>query len=136
MRELRVFQIVVGCVLVIPLVAGSTGAFGGIEGMATLFDEDRHAMLAPALRNHLRAICWMFVAFAPLVVWSLARMTERAGAFRIIIAFAFVAGIARLVGRFVDGDPGVIATLFMALELALMPVLVWWHARLIRAQSA
>ena len=74
----------------------------------------------------------MFVAFAPLVVWSLARMKERAGAFRIIIAFAFVAGVVRLVGRFADGEPGAIATLFTGLELGLMPVLVWWHARLIR----
>ena len=132
MREVRLFQIVVGTVLVIPLVAGTTGAFGGLDGMAALFGENRDAALAPALRNHLRAICWMFAAFAPLVVWSLARMKERAGAFRIVIGFAFVAGFARLLGRFVDGDPGPIATLFTVLELGLMPVLVGWHARLIR----
>jgi hypothetical protein len=132
MRELRLFQIVVGAVLVIPLVAGPTGAFGGLDGMAALFGEDRTASLSPALRNHLRAITWMFTAIVPLVVWSLRRMEERAGAFRIIIAFAFVAGFARLAGRFVDGDPGSIATVFTALELGLMPLVVWWHARLIR----
>jgi hypothetical protein len=130
--ELRVFQIVVGSILVIPLTAGSIGAWGGLEGLAALFGEERNAVLAPALRNHLRAICFMFVMIAPLVVWTMRSLEARAGGFRIVLGMAFVAGFVRLVGRFVDGDPGAIATLFCALELGAMPIILMWHTRLVR----
>ena len=102
--ELRLFYVAVGSILLIPLVAGNVGAWGGLEGMAALFGEDRHAVLAPALRNHLRAITWMFALLAPLVVWTLRSLEARAGGFRIIIGFGFAAGFVRLVGRFVGGQ--------------------------------
>jgi hypothetical protein len=130
--ELRLFYATVGAVLLIPTVVGLVGAFGGLEGLAALFQEDRHAQLAPGLRNHLRAICLMFFMIAPLVVWTLRDLKARAGAFQIVLAAAWLAGFARLVGRFVDGNPGVIATVFCGLELGLMPVLLLWHARLVR----
>jgi hypothetical protein len=130
--ELRWFYAVIGSVLLIPLVAGNVGAWGGLEGMAALFGEDRNAVLAPALRNHLRAITWMFALLAPLVIWTLRDLEARAGGFRIILAFAIVAGVVRLVGRFVDGDPGVFATIFTAMELVLLPAVLAWHARLVR----
>jgi hypothetical protein len=115
-----------------PLIVSPTAAFGGSDGMATLFGEDCKTTLSPALRNHLR-VTWMFAASAPLLIWSLQRMKERAGAFRIILGFAFAAGFASLTGRFADGEPGVIATALTAVELGLMPVLIWWHAQLIHS---
>jgi hypothetical protein len=130
--ELRVFHVAVASVLLIPFTAGLTGAFGGLEGFAALFGEDRNVVLAPALRNHLRAICFMFFVIAPLIVWTLRSLEARAGAFRIVVGFACVAGVVRLVGRFVDGDPGAIATVFCVLELAVLPIILLWHARLIR----
>jgi hypothetical protein len=66
------------------------------------------------------------------VIWSLRDMKQRAGAFRIIIACAFVAGFARLTGYLVDGWPGVIPIGIMVIELAVMPALLLWHQRLLR----
>src|ERR1700752_3528074 len=129
--ELRMFYVAVGSILLIPLVAGNVGAWGGLEGMAALFGEDRHAVLAPAVRNHLRAITWMFVLLVPLIIWTLRDLEARAGAFRIVVGFGVVAGFARITGRFVDGDPGVIATGITVIELGVLPVVLLWHARLI-----
>jgi hypothetical protein len=84
------------------------------------------------VRNNFRAICFMFFAYVPLLLWTLAALPERATPFRIVIGCAFLAGFARLTGYLVDGYPGVVPVVFMALELAAMPLLLLWHARLVR----
>jgi hypothetical protein len=130
--ELRAFYGVVGVILVIPLVGGLVGAFGGLEGMATLFGVDRHIVIATSLRSSVRAICCGFFSWVPLVIWSLAALPERAGAFRIIAGCAFLAGCARLTSWLVEGYPGVVPLGIMAIELGVMPILLLWHARLVR----
>jgi hypothetical protein len=130
--ELRAFYGVVGLILLIPSVAGLAGAFGGIEGLARLFGVEDPIVLAPLLRNNLRAICCAFFSWVPLVVWSLASLPERAGAFRIVAGCAFLAGFARLTGWLVEGYPGVVPVGIMTIELGVIPVLLLWHARLVR----
>jgi hypothetical protein len=130
--ELRSFYAVVGLVLMIPLVVGLVGAFGGLERMAPLFGVD-HQIVAPAsLRSSLRAICFMFFAWVPLVTWALAALPERTGAFRITVGCAFLAGFARLTGYIVEGYPGVVPLGLLIIELAGMPILLLWHARMVR----
>jgi hypothetical protein len=131
--ELRVFHGVVGVVLLLPLLAGFVGAFGGIEGMAWLFGVQEPLAVPAVLRNNFRAIAAAFASWFPLVVWSLAALAERAAVFRIIVAFGFVAGLARLTGWAAEGNPGPLAAGILAIELAGMPLLLIWHARLVRA---
>jgi uncharacterized protein DUF4345 len=130
--EVRAFNGVVVLVLLIPLVGGLVGAFGGLEGMAYLFGTDPQVVISPLLRNNFRALCIMFFAWVPLAIWTLAALPERAGAFRIAMGCAFLAGFARLTGYLLDGFPGVVPVVFMAIELAGMPILLLWHARLVR----
>jgi hypothetical protein len=130
--ELRAFYAVVGLLLLVPLVGGLAGAFGGVEGMARLFGVDDPIVLAPLLQNNFRAVCCAFFSWVPLVVWSLAALPERAGAFRIIVGCGFLTGLARLTGHLVDGYPGLVPVVFLALELGGMPILLLWHARLVR----
>jgi hypothetical protein len=134
--ELRAFYGVVGLVLLIPLVGGLVGAFGGLEGMARLFGVDEQIAISPLLRNNLRAICCAFFSWVPLVVWSLAALPERAGAFRIVAGCGFLAGFARLTGWLVEGYPGIVPVGILTIELAGMPILLLWHARLVRLARA
>lgn len=129
--ERRAFHAVVGVVLLLPLVAGLVGAFGGIEGMAWLFGVDDPLVVPPLLRNNFRAISAAFASWFPLVVWSLAAPAARAAVFRIIVGFGFVAGLARATGWWSEGDPGPIAAGILAIELIGMPLLLLWHARLL-----
>jgi hypothetical protein len=133
--ERGTFHAVVGVVLLLPLVAGLVGAFGGMGGMARLFGVDEPLVAPPLLRNNFRAIAAAFASWAPLVVWSLAAPAERAAVFRIIVGFGFVAGLARATGWWAEGDPGPIAAGIMAIELVGMPLLLLWHARLVRAHG-
>ena len=107
--ELRAFHGVVGLVLLIPLLGGLAGAFGGLEGMARLFRVDHELVVSPLLRNNFRAVCCAFVSWVPIVIWSLAALPERAAVFRIVVGCAFAAGFARLTGWLVEGYPGVVA---------------------------
>lgn len=134
--ELRAFYAVVSLVLAIPLVAGLVGAFGGLEGIAWLFNIGDRIVVPPSLRNNLRAICFMFFAWVPLVIWALAKLRERATAFRITIGCGFLAGFARLTGYLVDGYPGVVPLLIMTIELVGMPILFVWHGRLLRLDAS
>jgi hypothetical protein len=131
--ERRAFHAVVGIVLLLPLVAGLVGAFGGIGGMAWLFGVDDELVVPPVLRNNFRAISAAFASWFPLVLWSLAAPAERAAVFRVIVGFGFVAGLARLTGWWAEGNPGPIAAAIMGIELIGMPLLLLWHARLVRA---
>jgi hypothetical protein len=134
--ELRAFHAVVGLVLLVPLVGGLTGAFGGIGGMARLFGAGGELVVPLLLRNNFRAVCCAFVSWVPLVIWSLAVLPERAAVFRIIVGSGFVAGLARLTGWWVEGYPGGVAVAILAIELVGMPILLLWHARLMRLVRA
>jgi hypothetical protein len=134
--ETRLFRYVVYVVLLIPLVVGTAGAFGGLEAVAALFHEDRTVVLAPALRDHVRAIMWMFPLVVPLLVWALRDLPARATVVRIVLGWAACAGIARIVGAIVDGWPGAIACGLMIVELVVLPVMLVWHAALVRRSAA
>src|SRR2546423_8679544 len=101
--ELRAFYGAVGMILLIPFVAGLVGAFGGIDGMGRLVGVEDQIVVSTLLRNNFRAICLMFFAWVPLVIWTLAALPQRAAAFRITFACAFLAGFARLTGYLVEG---------------------------------
>jgi hypothetical protein len=66
------------------------------------------------------------------VIWALTALPERAVPFRIAFVCAFLTGFARLTGCLVEGYPGVAPVVFMTLELGFMPILLLWHARLVR----
>lgn len=130
--EFRAFLGVVGLLLLIPLFGGISGAFGGAESLALLFGETRTPAVSPTLESNLRAISCAFLSWVLLVTWSLADMPARAGAFRIVLACGFLAGCARLTGWVADGYPGAAPVAIMAIELAALPPLALWHARLMR----
>lgn len=129
--ELGLFYAAVGAVLAVPLVVGPVAGFGGLEGMAWLFGAGGPIAVPIPVRSGLRAIAFLFAALVPLTIWSLARLAERAGAFRIVVVCGFLSGFARLAGYVVDGDPGVVSMVFLIIELAGMPGLFLWHRRLV-----
>jgi hypothetical protein len=130
--ELGGFYGVVGLLLFIPLLGGLVAAFGGLEGLASLFGVDGEIVMPASLRSDYRAIPIAFFSWVPLLIWSLAALPERTAVFRIIIGCGFLAGFARLTGYLVEGYPGVEAIVLMIIEFVGMPIMLLWHARLVR----
>ncbi len=130
--ELRLFRLIVGVVVLIPLGLGPIGAFAGLEALGATLGGAETIRLDPSLRNHLRAICLFFAGFAALVAWALGSLEARAGAIRLALAVTLLAGLARLTGFFVDGRPGPVAIAFMTIELVVPPLVLLWHGRLLR----
>jgi hypothetical protein len=130
--ELRAFHVVVGVLLLIPFAAGIFGGFGGLESLARVMQADPQVTVGPALGNHLRAVCWAFFTLGVTVVWTLRSPVQRASGFRVIVGCLVLAGLARLTGWFVDGTPGAVPAAIMAIELLGLPLILLWHARLVR----
>ena len=64
-------------------------------------------------------------------------MVERVVQFRILVVAAVGAGFARIAGAVIDGNPGMLAFVFAAVELGVLPVVLIWHASLVgRLRSA
>src|SRR5688572_11484978 len=104
--QLGVFRAIVAVIAFGVTPIGVAAGYGGLEGMAALLGRDTTVVLDPGLRNHLRGICVVFAGFGALVLWSTFALDQRKGAFRIGVAAIVAAGLARLTGWSVDGDPG------------------------------
>lgn len=131
--ELRAFRLVIAAlVAAIALLIGSIAGFGGLDAMAALVGARTPGDVDPALRNHLRAFSVVFAGFGLLIGWTALALEERKTGFRIAVAVIVAAGLARVTGWIVDGAPGALATLFLTMELVLFPLLLAWHARLLR----
>lgn len=134
--ELRVFRaIVLLIVAAIPTLVGLVAGFGGLGAMAALFGREAPASVDPSLQNHLRAIGVVFTGFGLLLAWSTFSLREREGVFRIVVGVVILAGLARITGWISDGPPGLLAMIFLAMELVLFPALFLWQRRLLRVSS-
>lgn len=63
--------------------------------------------------------------------WSLRRPEQRVLATRIPLALAALGGVARLISALVTGWPHPVFIATIVLELVVVPLVLWWHARTI-----
>jgi len=129
--QLRAFRAVVFALAGFATLVGLSGAFGGLEAMATVFDAGAPGAVDASLRDHLRAICAGFIGYGWLTAWAAWALDRARTAFRIGVAVGVVAGLGRVTGWMVDGPPGALATLFAGIELVAFPLLLIWHTRLL-----
>jgi len=74
----------------------------------------------------------VFGGFGILAASSLYALEERKTAFRMACGTIVVAGVARVTGWNVEGDPGVPAFMFLTIELVVFPLLLVRHTRWLR----
>lgn len=70
-----------------------------------------------------------WLAAGLLIWWSLRRPQERAAVTRVILAIASLGAIPRLVSVAVTGWPHPVFVGALALELFVVPLVIWWHVR-------
>ncbi len=118
----RALQATVAIGGIVPVSAGLSGAIlgAGFAGEAAGADLDSHFRYLSGL---LLGIGFAF--------WSTIPGIERQGArFRLLTAFVFLGGVARLFGVFVHGLPGYPMIFGLAMELFVTPLLCLWQYKL------
>ncbi|MFG2053283.1 DUF4345 domain-containing protein [Micromonospora sp. NPDC048930] len=83
--------------------------------------------------NNYRFIDAYWLAAGVAIWWSLFRLEERAIVTRAILVIAVVGGFGRLMSVLAVGWPTPVFGTALVLELVALPLVVWWHARVVRA---
>jgi len=123
----RLLQITVSILALIPTL---TGAAGILTGPAFLTGD---ASTAANLDSHLRFLSGIFFAVGLAFYATVPSIERKGGLFRLAAALVFTGGLARLISLFAAGMPAWPHLAGLGLELAAVPALVVWQARVARA---
>ncbi|WP_081655377.1 DUF4345 domain-containing protein [Amycolatopsis orientalis] len=116
-----------GALGAIPVASGLTGILGGPErapgGAAT----------TPSVDSEYRFVNTFWTAAGLALWWSLLRPEKRAGTTRLVLGTAAAGGLPRLLSARRAGAPHPVFRAATVLELAVVPGVLLWHARVFRA---
>lgn len=119
--EKRILQAVVAIACLVPLIAGSVGVLRGAAWLA-------HGPVATDLDSHFRYISGIFLGVGLGFASCVPRIETKGPRLRMLAAFVFLGGLARLLSLVAVGTPGAGMQFGLAMELAVTPLLVLWQA--------
>ena len=124
--EKRILQGVVAVLAAVPVLAGLAGIVSGpaFLGAAQPWPVD--------LDSHLRFLSGVFLAVGIAWYGCIPDIERKTGLFRLLAAFTFAGGLARLVSVMASGLPSLGHRYGLAAELVAVPLLVLWQARIAR----
>jgi hypothetical protein len=125
----RPLIIVIAVLSSVPVLSGLLGIVGGPDVLPG--GEAVNATVDSEYR--FTNVFWL--AAGLLIWWSLRRPQERADVTRVILAIASLGAIPRLVSIAVTGWPHPVFVGALALELFVVPLLIWWHVRTFPRQA-
>ncbi|MFD2467282.1 DUF4345 domain-containing protein [Amycolatopsis silviterrae] len=112
----------------IPVASGLTGILGGPErapgGAAT----------TPSVDSEYRFVNTFWAAAGVALWWSILRPEKRAGITRVVLGTAAAGGLPRLLSARRAGAPHPVFRAATVLELAVVPGVLLWHAKVVRGQ--
>jgi hypothetical protein len=126
--ERRLLQLAVALGCIVPLLAGAAGM---IEGPAMLHGVGRQP--ATDLDSHFRYLSGLLLAAGLGFASCIRGIERRTGRFRLLALIVFVGGLGRLGSLIAVGPPGAGHLFGLTMELAVVPLLVLWQARVARS---
>ena len=90
----------------------------------------------PTIDSEFRFLKVIWLSVGVILIWTLRRPVERALATRVLLVVAACGGIARLISLFVVGWPHPVFIGAGILELAVLPLVIWWHSRVFPVTKA
>jgi hypothetical protein len=124
----RVLLTTIGVLGALPLGTGLLGILRGPEGAPG------GARTTASVDSEYRFVNVFWAAAGPALWWSLARPAERAVLTRILLGLAAAGGLPRLLSVRQAGWPHPVFRATIVLELVVVPLVLAWHARVIRAR--
>ncbi len=119
--EKRILQGVIAIACLVPLSAGSTGVLRGAAWLA-------HGAVATDLDSHFRYISGIFLGVGIAFVSCIPAIETKGARLRMLAAFVFLGGLARLLSLVEVGTPGFGMQFGLVMELAVTPLLALWQA--------
>jgi hypothetical protein len=83
----------------------------------------------PSVDSEYRFVNVFWLGAGLILYWSLLNPAPRALVTRVVLILAATGGIARLISAAVVGWPHPIFVGTIALELIVVPLVIWWHSR-------
>ena len=116
---------------VLGAVPFATGLLGILRGPA---GAPGGAATTPSVDSEYRFVNVFWAAAGPALWWSLAQPEERAGTTRVLLGLAAAGGLPRLLSVRRTGWPHPVFRGTLVLELVVVPLVLAWHVRVIRAR--
>ncbi len=134
MRALTIFLKLLAPV---PVLVGLFHFFMGAGADALLGAKLPAEVLSdPVLDSQNRFYGTVFMGYGVLVFLCAADLRKYASILRTAAAFIFLGGVARMISVFLHGLPTPPVVALIAIELIGMPLLLWWHTRVLRNNAA
>ncbi|HEX8222226.1 MAG TPA: DUF4345 domain-containing protein [Allosphingosinicella sp.] len=123
--ERRLLQIAIALGCVVPFLAGGIGIMHGPEMLRGVGDD------SPAdLDSHFRYLSGLLFAVGIAFATCIPGIEHKTARFRLLAFLVFVGGLGRLHSLASIGMPGGGHLFGLAMELAAVPLLVLWQARI------
>jgi hypothetical protein len=131
-RSLRTFLMVMRVVSAAPLLIGAFHIIHGPAADAALGANMPPEVLADAvLDSQSRFYGAIFMGYGAFSYISLTALAHHAATFRVVGGFLVLGGLARLLSLVLRGYPGPSIAALIAVELGLVPLILWWHSRVL-----
>lgn len=127
--ERRLLQYAVAILALIPVSAGLAGVLLGPSFLSA------EAQWPADLDSHLRFLSGVFLGVGFAYWTCVPQIEKKTVRFRLLAAFTFCGGLARLLSLLIAGAPSIGHVLGLFMELAVVPALVLWQARVARAAA-
>lgn len=136
--ERRVFQVLVTMLAIVCLAPGGAGAFGGINASSSLASGElifgAESLLRGFTDNQYRFGFGVFFTQGLVLLFFLRNIEQYSSLFRFAALSLFIGGLGRVSNIL---EYGVVDSLVVGptiIELALIPLLVIWHSRVVKAR--
>jgi len=129
MNGRRALQAVVALACLVPILTGLDGVLRG----AAMF---RLTVVTADLDSHYRYLSGIFLMLGLAFASTIPAIERRGPRFRLLGAMVVMGGLARALSWAAVGAPGMGHRLGLAMELAVVPLLMLWQARVAKSASA
>ncbi len=128
--ERRALQVVVAVLALVPLSAGLQGV---IEGPAATLGDPAAGPRPVDLDSHYRYLSGLLLGLGLLFLSCIPGIERKGTRFRLAAAVVFVGGLGRALSLALHGAPTWPHLVGLGLELAVVPALAVWQARVARS---
>ena len=123
MIEKRLLQLVIAIACLVPLLTGGESIVRGAAWMA-------HGPVSTDLDSHFRYVSGIFFALGVAFVTCVPAIEHKGARFRMLGAMVVCGGLARVVSLVTVGVPSRGHLFGLAMELGVVPLLMWWQWRI------